>query len=285
MCNNSGMTFDPYLIQSEELQLRAASIRERIPPIIPQEKITRQIIPLIDLTSLEGSDTSAKITAICQKALELRNLSGSNTSVAAVCFYMPFIGVAKNLLQNTGIRIATVAGGFPSGQLALELKVKEVEYCVELGADEIDVVVRREWIYTHQWEQLFEEVNRMKFACASAKMKVILETGEIADPQLIRKACEISILAGADFLKTSTGKVSPAATPEAFIIMADTIREYYMKTGKMIGIKAAGGINEPEIAFMYLQIVREVLGEQWLTPSCFRIGASRLLSRLLEGGL
>lgn len=242
----------------------------------------RKILNLVDLTTLEGSDTPEKIETLCRYALRLQSDNANNGTVAAVCIYMPFVELAVGLLQNSPLEVATVAGGFPSGQLPVHLKKQEIEYVVQQGANEVDVVISRSLALMEKWNELQEEIIQMKASCGETKMKVILETGELTEVSKIRKACECAINGGADFLKTSTGKIKPAATPEAFLIMLDTINEYRQKTGKMIGVKPAGGIATPDDALHYYLMVKETLGNEWLDKKWFRIGASRLVGNLLE---
>ncbi len=186
------------------------------------------------------------------------------------------------MLEGTTVEVASVAAAFPSGQLPIDLKVAEVKYAVAEGADEIDIVISRGKLLENKYEEVYDEIFALKEACGNAHLKVILETGELETTSKIRKASEISIKAGADFLKTSTGKIKPAATPEAFLHMLDTIKEYHEKTGKKIGIKAAGGISEPDDALVYYNLVKNVLGKDWLNKKLFRIGASRLANKLVE---
>lgn len=275
-------TFDSYRFTKDELTARANKIASQQFSLAEQNQMLRKILSLVDLTSLEGSDTDEKIISICDYARTLPEKHPGAGTVAAVCFYSPFIATAKKALEGTGIEVATVAAGFPSGQLPVELKVKEVEWCAKQGADEIDIVISRKFALAGQNDKLLHEISAMKAVCGQARMKVILETGELDTVEIIRPACEAAINGGADFLKTSTGKIQPAATPEAFLIMLDTIKEYYAKTGKMIGIKPAGGIADPETAIHYFLMVKEILGEQWLNKTWFRIGASRLVGKIVE---
>ena len=242
----------------------------------------KTILSCIDLTTLEGSDTKVKIFSLCERAKTFYEEGEDIPNVAAVCFYPPFIKLAKKVLKNTGIKVATVAAGFPSGQIPLAIKMAEVSYAAEEGADEIDIVISRGKLLANSCQEVYEEIIALKELCNGAKLKVILETGELETVFKIRKASEIAIKAGADFLKTSTGKIKPAATPEAFLIMLDTIKEYYEKTEEKIGIKAAGGISEPDDALIYYQLVKHVLGDEWLNKNLFRIGASRLANKLVE---
>lgn len=273
--------FNNYNQTLQELTARANKIASKTLTPEQQKEILTDVLGLVDLTTLEGSDTVSKIRSMCDYARSLTEKPPFGT-VAAVCFYMPFIAPAKEFLRGTGVEVATVAGGFPSGQLPLHLKVQEVEWCAAQGADEIDIVISRELALTNRPEDLFKEISTLKAACGKARLKVILETGELQSVSNIRTASEIAINGGADFLKTSTGKINPAATPEAFLIMLDTIKEHYEKTGKMIGIKPAGGIADPETAIHYYLMVKEILGNEWLSKSWFRIGASRLVGKIVE---
>ena len=240
------------------------------------------ILSVIDLTTLEGTDTNNKVIEVCRKAKSFNHESPNVPNVAAVCFYPPFIPMASQQLQNSGIQIASVAGAFPSGQSPLEVRLAEVKYAVENGADEIDMVISRGRFIEGDEEFLFHEVKEHKGACGDAHLKVILETGELKDLTLIRRASDISISAGADFIKTSTGKIQPAATLEAFYVMLGAIKDHYDKTGIKIGIKPAGGISEPEVAIQYVKVLKAVLGEEWMTKKLFRIGASRLANKVYE---
>lgn len=241
----------------------------------------KTIFSCIDLTTLEATDNDERIRLLCNQALDFAR-SGKNVSVAAICVYMPFVALGSSLLKNTGIQVATVSCSFPSGQLPLHLKLAETSWAAEQGADEIDMVISRGLMLAGDHDAIFEEVKAVKAACGKAHLKVILETGELAKPEIIRKASEMALLAGADFLKTSTGKVQPAATPEAAVVMLETIGEYHQLTGRKVGFKPAGGIAEPETALIYYKLVKGILGEQWLNPKLFRIGASRLASRVFD---
>lgn len=239
-----------------------------------------QILTFLDLTTLEGTDTSTRVNALCDKALgfSLLNLP----LPAAVCVYPPFTHLVSSKLSGTGIKTAVVAGAFPSGQLPLHLKMAEAEYAVAEGADEIDMVISRGTFLAGDYETVKAEVAGMKKACGAAHLKVILETGELGTTDMIRKASELAIEGGADFIKTSTGKIQPAATPEAMAVMLDVIAAHYSATGKRIGIKPAGGISTPEQALVYYALVNNKLGESWLNSSLFRIGASRLADAIVH---
>ena len=240
------------------------------------------MLNFVDLTTLEGTDNADRVEQLCEKALYLPEHGEGIRGVAAVCVYPPFVALACEILQGTGIKVASVAGAFPSGQLPVHLKVAEVEYAVEQGADEIDIVISRGIFLEGEYGQVFDEIALMKEASGDAHFKVILETGELGSLTNIKGASMIAIEAGADFIKTSTGKIQPAATPEAAWVMLTCIKEHYEKTGKRIGFKAAGGISDPLQALLYTKLVEKILGKDWLNNSLFRIGASRLVDRLME---
>jgi deoxyribose-phosphate aldolase len=238
----------------------------------------RILLSCIDLTSLEGSDNSGTISNLCREALSFGE-SGLPLP-AAVCVYPPFIRLAKKRLEGSGIRVAAVAGAFPSGQSPLHLRVSETLFAIDEGADEIDMVISRGRLLVGDDRFVFDEVAAIRNAAKQLQLKVILETGELRSPELIRKASRIAIDAGADFLKTSTGKILPGATEEAAEIMLTVIKEHFDKTGRRIGIKPAGGISEPARALRYYALTQRILGNEWLTKDLFRIGASHLAGAL-----
>ncbi len=240
----------------------------------------RTLLSCIDLTTLEGSDNNGRIVELCRKACSFGE-SGLPLP-AAVCVYPPFVKLAKNQLKGTGIRVAAVAGAFPSGQSPLAVRLEEVRYTVNEGADEIDMVISRGRLLEGDESYVFDEIAAIREVCKEVHLKVILETGELRSPALIRKASEIAIAAGTDFIKTSTGKIQPAATIEAMEIMLEVIREQYEKSGKKIGIKPAGGISEPDQALQYYLLIKRILGSGWLNKNLFRIGASRLADGLAQ---
>lgn len=247
---------------------------------LPLQESLRLILSCIDLTTLEGKDTDAKVIEVCKQARNYSVNDPSMPNVAAVCFYPTFAEVAKHQLLNTGIQVACVAGSFPSGQSPLPIRIAEVEYAVQQGADEIDMVISRGKFLEQDYDFVFNEVKSIKQACGQAHLKVILETGELSNLAQVKLASEIAISAGADFIKTSTGKIQPAATLDAFIVMLDVIKTHYEKTGKMVGIKPAGGIAEVADALQYLTVLEQVLGNKWMNNQWFRIGASRLADRV-----
>ena len=279
MQQNDFMEFSAYQFTSASLSKRIESITKELPDESESKTILAQLFGFIDLTTLEATDNENSITDFCNRALAYKQLGHT---VAALCIYSPFVEQVKRLMKDSGIDVATVACGFPSGQMPLDLKLAEVRFAVDSGADEVDMVISRGKFLQGKHHEVFDEIKAVKENCGEAHLKVILETGELETVANIRKACEIALLAGADFLKTSTGKVQPAATTEATLIMLDTIKEYYEKTGLKIGIKPAGGIADPATAFQYYQLVKVVLGEEWLNKSLFRIGASRLADKVLD---
>lgn len=274
--------FDEYLLGDGNLQNRINEIvntnkREEV-----LSEIKKTILGLIDLTTLSGSDNAKNVEALCAQGLSYSNKEEGIPNVAAICVYPVFAKLVSSYLDNSDLKTACVAGAFPSGQSPLNLRLAEVDYCIAEGANEIDMVISRGKLIEGDYDFVFDEIKRTKGVCGDVHLKVILETGELNEISLIRKASEIAILAGADYLKTSTGKVSPAATLDAFIIMLDTIKEYYDNTGNMIGIKAAGGISSFEEALKYYLSVEKILGDKWLNKKYFRIGASRLADNVFN---
>lgn len=275
------MNFKPYEYTEEQLQQRIEQIIAEQTQISDRKESLARIFQSIDFTTLEAFDNEEKINEFCAKALAFPKQE-PYLSVPAICIYSPFVKQAKQLLAGSGIHVATVACAFPSGQMPFDLKVKEVEYCVGQGADEVDMVISRGTFLAGNYNEVFNEIKTIKATCKEAHLKVILETGELKTVQNIRKASELAILAGADFIKTSTGKVPVAATPLAAIIMIDTIKEYYEATGKKVGFKPAGGMKTPEDAMTYYYLVKGILGEQWLNKNLFRVGTSRLAGQIIE---
>ena len=275
------MNYKPYEYTEEQLQQRIEQIIAEQTQISDRKESLARIFQSIDFTTLEAFDNEEKINEFCAKALAFPKQE-PYLSVPAICIYSPFVKQAKQLLAGSGIHVATVACAFPSGQMPFDLKVKEVEYCVGQGADEVDMVISRGTFLAGNYDEVFNEIKTIKATCKEAHLKVILETGELKTVQNIRKASELAILAGADFIKTSTGKVPVAATPLAAIIMIDTIKEYYEATDKKVGFKPAGGMKTPEDAMTYYYLVKGILGEQWLNKNLFRVGTSRLAGQIIE---
>ena len=241
----------------------------------------RLALSMIDLTTLEGKDTQGKVQQLCYKAMHPHEGLENLPTVAAICVYPTYVGVAKKALQGSDSSVASVATAFPSGQANLEAKLSDTEYAVDQGADEIDMVISRGQFLAGNYQFVFDEIATIKEACGKAHLKVILETGELDTLNNVRKASEIAMNAGADFIKTSTGKIQPAATLQVTYVMLDAIKDFYMKTGKIIGMKPAGGISNSKIALQYLVMLNEVLGEKWMTKKYFRFGASSLANDLL----
>ncbi len=238
-------------------------------------------IRCMDLTTLEGSDTPGKIVALCAKAVRPNPVDPTIPSVAAVCIYPHLVPVAVGQLKNTGVKVASVAGGFPSGLGPLDARLREVREVVELGADEVDIVLNRSLFLSGSYGQAFEEIVAAKEAAGDAHLKVILETGELGSYDRMRQASVLAMAAGADFIKTSTGKIQPAATLPAALCMLEAAREFFQETGRRVGVKVAGGIRQSKQAIQYLVLVYETLGPEWMTPDLFRIGASTLLNDVL----
>jgi len=238
-------------------------------------------LSMVDLTTLEGADSPGKVRRLCRKGIRPDPAQPELPHVAAICVYPTLVRVAREVLEGTGIHLASVATAFPSGQSFHDLRLEEVKRCVEEGADEIDMVISRGALLSGREELVREEIGAVKEACGAAHLKVILETGELGTLDRIRRVSHLAMEAGADFIKTSTGKVSPAATMEVTLVMLEAIREYYWLTGKQIGMKPAGGIRTAKQAVQYLVMVRETLGPDWLTPDLFRFGASSLANDLI----
>ena len=276
------MEFKDYQIDEQEVKNRLDQILGQDFENLNRKDALRIILSVIDLTTLEGSDTNQKIKDMCYQARRFKVNGPDIPNVAAVCFYPPFAALAKSQLKDTGIQVACVAGAFPSGQAPLDVREAEVRYAAEQGADEIDMVISRGRFLEGDFQYIYDEVKAIKEACGKAHLKVILETGELKTSSNIRKASDIAIAAGANFIKTSTGKIPQAATLEAFIVMLDAIKEHYEKTGKMIGIKPAGGIRDAAESLKYLLVLEKVLGEKWMNNTWFRIGASSLANNVLE---
>lgn len=237
-------------------------------------------IRMVDLTTLEGMDTPGKVRAMCAKALRPDPTDPTVPSVAAVCVYGDMAPVARAVVGDH-LHVAAVATAFPSGRASLEVKLQDVRDAVAGGADEIDMVIDRGAFLTGNYGLVNEQIIAVKVACGTAHLKVILETGELRTLDNVRRASWLAMMAGADFIKTSTGKVPVAATPAVTIVMLQAVRDYYALTGSQIGVKPAGGIRTSKDAIKYLVLVKEIAGEAWLTPDLFRFGASTLLNDLL----
>lgn len=238
-------------------------------------------ISMMDLTTLEGSDTPGKVAFVCRKAMQPLDERYHVPPCAAVCVYPNLVRAAKKFLGTSGVKVASVATAFPTGLMSLRLKLEDVRTAAGDGADEIDMVINRGVFLAGNYDRTFDEIAATKEACGEAHLKVILETGELQTYDNVRIASEIAMRAGADFIKTSTGKVSPAATMPVTLVMLEAIRDYFYKTGVRIGMKPAGGIRTAKQALAYLVMVKETLGDDWLTPELFRFGASTLANDVL----
>lgn len=235
---------------------------------------------MLDLTTLEAKDTPGKVKQLCVKAMH-PHPSKDIPSVAAVCVYPNLVRTAKEALKGSKVKVAAVATAFPSGMSSRKVKLEETKWAVSEGADEIDMVISRGHFLAGEYNYVYDEIAAVKEACGNAHLKVILETGELSTLDNVRHASDIAMRAGADFIKTSTGKIQPAATLPVTLVMLEAIRDYYYETGKKIGMKPAGGISTSKLAIQYLVVLRETLGNDWLTPDLFRFGASTLANDIL----
>lgn len=267
-------------VDPDEIKIQLERAEAAIPPGDNKELLKR-IFGLIDLTTLSEKDNLENVGQLCDKVNQLSDAYPAMSSVAAICVYPELVSVVKEKLDNPLIGIASVGGGFPASQTFTNIKVMEIEQAIVQGAEEIDLVMPVGKFLMNDLEYVSYEIQVIKERIGSVHLKVILETGSLKDYSLIRQASLLAIEAGADFIKTSTGKITPGATPEAMAIMCCAIRDYYNRTGKKIGIKPAGGISDPGTALLYFHIVKEILGEEWLNRERFRIGASRLANRIL----
>jgi deoxyribose-phosphate aldolase len=238
-------------------------------------------VRMMDLTTLEGQDTPGKVAALCSKAVRPDPTDLTVPSVAAVCVYPNLVQTAVERLRGSDVRVASVATGFPSGQTSVEVKVAEVREVVEMGADEVDMVIDRGAFLSGRYAKVYDEIVRVKEACGDAHLKVIVETGELGTYDNVRRASLLAMAAGADFIKTSTGKLPSAATLPVTLVMLEAIRDVYEETGRKVGMKPAGGIRQAKQAVQYLVQLHETLGVEWLTPDLYRLGASTLLNDVL----
>jgi deoxyribose-phosphate aldolase len=238
-------------------------------------------VRMMDLTTLEGADTPGKVAALSSKAMRPDPADLTVPPVAAVCVYPNLVSHALDRLGDSGVKVASVATAFPSGQSPLDIKVEEAARVAELGAHEIDMVIDRSAFLSGDYAKVYDEVRRVKEVCGEAHLKVILETGELGTYDNVRRASLLAIAGGADFIKTSTGKIQPAATLPVTLVMLEAIRDVYEETGRRVGMKPAGGIRHSRQAVQYLVVLYETLGAEWLTPDLFRFGASSLLNDVL----
>ena len=278
------LSFDPARIPRVDqvgIDERAVSLGKRSIKKGAKQAGIRLAISMLDLTTLEGKDSEGKVRQLCQKAKRPQPGDPSVPHVAAVCVYPNLVPVAKDALAGSAVKIASVATGFPAGLVPLPLKIEDTRRAVAMGADEIDMVIDRGAFLSGEYDRVSEEILSVKEACGEAHLKVILETGELETYDNVRRASHLAMNAGADFIKTSTGKITPAATPGVVLVMLEAIRDFYLETGRRIGMKPAGGIKTSKQALHLLVLVKETLGDAWLTPNLFRIGASTVANDLL----
>ncbi|HEY0978573.1 MAG TPA: deoxyribose-phosphate aldolase [Flavobacteriales bacterium] len=269
-------TIDQMGIEERVARIKARSIKEA-----SKLQGMKLALSMIDLTTLEGADTPHKVQQLCYKAMHPHDALPGLPTVAAICVYPSLVKVAKKALGDSGVKVASVSTAFPSGQAPRNVKIADTKFAVNEGADEIDMVISRGKFHSGDHHFVFDEIAAIKEACGDARLKVILETGELGTYDKVRLASDIAIAAGADFIKTSTGKINPAATMEVTLVMLHAIRDHYLRTGKMIAMKPAGGIRKSKEALHYLMMVKEELGPEWLDPHWFRFGASSLANDIL----
>ncbi|HPI55196.1 MAG TPA: deoxyribose-phosphate aldolase [Chitinophagaceae bacterium] len=276
------MTFAyPTTIDQVGIEERIARLNTRSIKKASKQEGLRLALSMIDLTTLEGKDTPGKVKQLCYKAQHVADHLQQIPNVAAVCVYPNHVKTAKLALGDSGIKVASVATAFPSGNSSLAIKLSDVRMAVQQGADEVDMVISRGRFLQGDYNFVFDEIAAVKEACGVSRLKVILETGELSTLDNVRKASEIAIMAGADFIKTSTGKIQPAATMPVTLVMLQTIKDYYEETGKMVGMKPAGGISSAKGALQYLVMLYETLCDAWMTNEWFRFGASSLANDII----
>jgi deoxyribose-phosphate aldolase len=274
-------TLDVFSVDQVGAEERAAALAKR--SIKKQSKLWALDLAIrcMDLTTLEGADTPGKVAALCAKGVRPKPGDDTIPSVAAICIYPSMVATAVARLRGTGVRVASVATAFPSGQSFTDVKVAETREAVAAGADEVDMVIDRGAYLAGDHERVTAEIRAVRAACGEAHLKVILETGELGSYDSVRRASILAMTAGADFIKTSTGKVQPAATLPVSLVMMEAIRDFHRETGRAVGFKPAGGIRTAKQAIAYLVVLWETLGEAWMTPERFRLGASSLLNDVL----
>jgi deoxyribose-phosphate aldolase len=267
----------------DEVGVKERAARFQTRSIKKESKVEalRMVLSMIDLTTLEGQDTPGKVRQLCQKAIYLHDALPDLPQVAAVCVYPTMVGVARKVLGDADIKVASVATAFPSGMAPRQIKLEETRIAVEEGADEIDMVISRGRFLQGEYDFVFDEIAAIKEACGDAHLKVILETGELGTLDRVRQASVLAMHAGADFIKTSTGKIQPAATLPVTLVMLQAIRDYFCESGRMVGMKPAGGISSAKLAVHYLVMLHETLGNAWMTPEWYRFGASSLANDVL----
>lgn len=274
-------TFKSAIIDQVGIEERVARFNSRSIKKQSKTQGLKLALNMIDLTTLEGKDTEGKVIQLCQKALHVADNIPGLPTVAAVCVYPTHVATAKQILKNSPVKIASVATAFPSGNSSLQIKLEDTKIAVDSGADEIDMVISRGEFLKGNYDFVFDEIAAVKKACGAARLKVILETGELSTLDNVRKASDIAIAAGADFIKTSTGKIQPAATMPVTLVMLLAIKDHYQQTGKMVGMKPAGGISTAKSALQYLVMLNETLGPKWMNNEWFRFGASSLANDII----
>ena len=269
------------LVDEVGVKERAARFQSRSIKNASKIEALHTVLSMIDLTTLEGQDTPGKVRQLCQKAMHLHDALPNLPHVAAVCVYPTMVEVARKALGSADINVASVATAFPSGMAPRQIKLEETRIAVEAGADEIDMVISRGAFLQGEYGFVFDEIAAIKEACGDAHLKVILETGELGTLDRVRRASVLAMHAGADFIKTSTGKIQPAATLPVTLVMLQAIRDFYYQTGRMVGMKPAGGISSAKLAIHYLVMLKETHGNAWMTPEWYRFGASSLANDVL----
>lgn len=269
-------------LKDEDIQSRVADLIEKKVPENNTEEVKKLLFNCIDLTTLNTTDSDESVMHFTEKVNQFDDEYPDLKNVAALCVYPNFAAIVKSTLEVEGVNIACVSGGFPSSQTFIEVKIAETALAISDGANEIDIVISVGEFLSGDYQTMCEEIQELKDACKEHHLKVILETGALKSASNIKKASILSMYAGADFIKTSTGKQQPAATPEAAYVMCQAIKEYFDKTGNKVGFKPAGGINTVNDALIYYTIVKEILGEEWLNNKLFRLGTSRLANLLLS---
>jgi deoxyribose-phosphate aldolase len=279
--SSAGLKYAVPTVDQIMVEERATALTKRSIKTTAKLSGLKMAVSMMDLTTLEGKDTPGKVAYLCRKAMQPADPQYDVPSCAAVCVYPNLVRYAKRFLGNSGVHVASVATSFPSGQVPLKIKLDDTRRAKEEGADEIDMVIDRGAFLAGEHQKVFDEIAAVKEVCGETHLKVILETGELLTYDNVRLASQIAIEAGGDFIKTSTGKVTPAATLPVTLVMLETIRDYFYATGIRIGMKPAGGIRNAKQALAYLVMVHETLGDDWLTPDLFRFGASTLLNDVL----
>ncbi len=276
-----GPVLSRFAVDQVGAEERAAALAKRSIKKDSKVAALRLAVSIMDLTTLEGADTVGKVEALCAKARRPDPSDPSVPPVGAVCIYPSLVATARRELQGSTVKVASVATAFPSGQAPLDVRLREVAEAVEAGADEIDMVINRGAFLAGRYREVFEEIAATRDACGAARLKVILETGELGSYDNVRRASVLAMAAGADFIKTSTGKVQPAATLPVTLVMLEAIRDFERATGRAVGMKPAGGIRTAKEAVQYLVVLYETLGPRWMSPEWFRFGASSLLNDVL----